>query len=151
MAPEALVERLASAKAREVSIRHPQSLVIGADTIVTIGGEILGKPRDRAQAVAMLEQLSGRVHTVFTGVALLGDGRELVAHEATQVRFRELSRPEIDAYVDSGEPIDKAGAYGVQGLGAALVESVQGDYYAVVGLPICRTVQMLSQFGVKVL
>lgn len=151
MSPSGLVEHLALSKARDVASKHPDKLVLGADTIVVIDGDILGKPKDRSDAIAMLERLAGREHQVFTGVSIVGPQRELVFHEVTGVRFRPLSRMEIERYIDSGEPMDKAGAYGVQGLGAAIVSSVQGDYFTVVGLPLCRTVQMLSQFGVRVL
>src|SRR5690606_19296467 len=119
----------------------------GADTIVVVDGEILGKPADRAEAEAMLRRLSGRAHQVLTGVALVRDGEELVAHEETVVRFAPLSREQIQWYLDTGEPMDKAGAYGIQGRAAALIPSISGDYYNVVGLPLHRTVQMLTQFG----
>ena len=99
----------------------------------------------------MLSALSGREHTVYTGVTVCRDDQMLTQHEATQVRFRPLSPREIQAYVDSGEPMDKAGAYGVQELGALLVEGIRGDYFNVVGLPLCRLGQMLSQFGVELL
>lgn len=151
MAPGDLVEFLALSKARSVSETVPGSLVIGADTVVTIDGDILGKPRDRADAVAMLQRLSGRSHQVLTGVALVQDGRQLVGHEVTTVHFRPLSPGEIERYVDSGEPMDKAGAYGIQGRAAVMISSIEGDYFNVVGLPLCRTVQMLTQFGITVL
>ncbi|OTA41184.1 MAG: septum formation inhibitor Maf [Symbiobacterium thermophilum] len=145
--PAELVERLALRKARAVAARHPGALVLGADTIVVVDGEILGKPADRAEAEAMLRRLSGRAHQVLTGVALVRDGEELVAHEETVVRFAPLSREQIQWYLDTGEPMDKAGAYGIQGRAAALIPSISGDYYNVVGLPLHRTVQMLTQFG----
>lgn len=148
--PPQLVEKLALMKAREVARRHPESLVIGADTIVVVDGDVLGKPADRADAVAMLERLSGRDHLVMTGVALVQGGREQVAHEETAVRFAPLTREQIAQYVDSGEPMDKAGAYGIQGRAAALIPSISGDYFNVVGLPLFRTVQMLSQFGLTI-
>lgn len=151
MKPGALVEHLALAKARDVADRQPGALVLGADTIVVVDDRVLGKPRDRADAIAMLESLSGRSHEVMTGIALVMDHRELVGHEVTTVQFRPLSRGEIERYVDSGEPMDKAGAYGIQGRAAAMVSAVAGDYFTVVGLPICRTVSMLAQFGVQVL
>lgn len=151
MAPGDLVEFLALSKARSVSETVPGSLVIGADTVVTIDGDILGKPRDRADAVAMLQRLSGRSHQVLTGVALVQEGRQLVGHEVTTVHFRPLSPGEIERYVDSGEPMDKAGAYGIQGRAAVMISSIEGDYFNVVGLPLCRTVQMLTQFGITVL
>lgn len=151
MAPAELVEHLAASKALEVAARFPEALVLGADTIVVVDGEVLGKPRDRAEAVTMIQRLSGREHHVFTGVALVQGERRVISHEVTAVRFRSLTAGEIAAYVDSGEPVDKAGGYGIQGLGAAMVSGIQGDYFTVVGLPLCRTVQMLRQFGVNVL
>ena len=152
LSPAQLVEELSRQKAREVAgASDPGDLVIAADTVVAIGGRVLGKPHDREEACAMLSALSGREHTVYTGVTVCRDDRMLTQHEATQVRFRPLSPREIRAYVDSGEPMDKAGAYGVQELGALLVEGIRGDYFNVVGLPLCRLGQMLSQFGVELL
>ncbi|MEW8978456.1 MAG: Maf family protein [Symbiobacterium sp.] len=145
--PGQFVEQLALRKARAVAPRHPGELVLAADTIVVLEGEVLGKPADRAEAVRMLERLSGRSHQVFTGVAVVKGGRELVAHEETVVRFAPLTREQIEWYVATGEPMDKAGAYGIQGRAAALITAISGDYYNVVGLPLYRTVQMLSQFG----
>ena len=149
--PAALVRHLALMKAREVLRQAPDALVIGADTVVVLEGDILGKPRDRAHAIAMLERLQGREHQVMTGVALVKGERSLVAHEVTTVRFRSLDRGQIERYVESGDPMDKAGAYGIQGRAAAMVSSISGDYFTVVGLPLSRTVQMLSEFGVEVL
>lgn len=151
MEPAALVRHLALMKAREVQSRVPDALIIGADTVVVLEGDILGKPRDREHAIAMLKRLSGREHQVMTGVALLKGERTLMAHEVTTVRFRSLDRGQIERYVDSGAPMDKAGAYGIQGRAAAMISSISGDYFAVVGLPLSRTVQMLSDFGVEVL
>lgn len=151
MTPAKLVEHLALIKAREIAGRRPDAIVLGADTIVVVDGQVLGKPADRAEAIAMLERLAGREHLVMTGVALVQNGRTLVSHEETAVRFGPLTRERIERYVDSGEPIDKAGAYGIQGRAAALIHSISGDYFNVVGLPLYRTVQMLSQFGVTVL
>lgn len=152
LSPAQLVEELSRQKAREVAgASDPGDLVIAADTVVAIDGRVLGKPHDREEACAMLSALSGREHTVYTGVSVCRDDRMLTQHEATQVRFRPLSPREIQAYVDSGEPMDKAGAYGVQELGALLVEGIRGDYFNVVGLPLCRLGQMLSQFGVELL
>jgi len=151
MTPGDMVEHLALSKALDVAVRVPAALVLGADTIVVVDDEILNKPAHRADAISMLERLSGRTHQVMTGVALVGPDRRLVGHEVTSVRFRPLSAGEIERYVDSGEPMDKAGAYGIQGRAAAMIEGISGDYFTVVGLPICRTVQMLSTFGVNVL
>lgn len=151
MAPAALVEHLASIKAAAVVPTYPEHLIIGADTIVVVDGEILGKPVDRAHAIAMLQRLQGREHQVLTGVALRQGARSSVTHEQTTVRFRSLSAGEIERYVDSGDPMDKAGAYGIQGRAGAMIEGIQGDYFNVVGLPLCRLVQLLSSFGVTVL
>ena len=152
LTPAQLVEALSSQKAEEVAGRsRPEDLIIAADTVVAAGGEVLGKPRDGAHARQMLELLSGREHTVYTGVTVRRGNTVLTQHEATHVRFRPLSAGEIDAYVRSGEPMDKAGAYGIQGLGALLVEGIEGDYCNVVGLPVCRLGRMLLEFGVDLL
>ena len=152
LSPAQLGDEADPAEGREVAGNSdPMNVVIAADTVVAIDGRVLGKPHDREEACAMLSALSGREHTVYTGVTVCRDDRMLTQHEATQVRFRPLSPREIQAYVDSGEPMDKAGAYGVQELGALLVEGIRGDYFNVVGLPLCRLGQMLSQFGVELL
>ena len=145
--PAELVERLALRKASAVAARHPADIVLGADTIVVVDGEVLGKPGDRAEAEAMLTRLSGRPHQVLTGVAVVRGSEALVAHEETVVRFAPLTREQVQWYVQTGEPMDKAGAYGIQGRAAALIASISGDYFNVVGLPLHRTVQMLTQFG----
>jgi len=145
--PAELVEQLALRKARAVAAQHPADIVLGADTVVVVDGEVLGKPADRTEAEAMLARLSGRPHQVLTGVAVVRGGEELVAHEETVVRFAPLTREQIQWYVETGEPMDKAGAYGIQGRAAALIASISGDYFNVVGLPLHRTVQMLTQFG----
>ena len=152
LTPAQLVEALSRQKAEEVAGRsEPGDLVIAADTVVAVDGTVLGKPRDEVHAREMLSLLSGREHTVYTGVTVRRDGQVLTGHEATRVRFRPLSPAEIDAYVRSGEPMDKAGAYGIQGLGALLVEGIDGDYCNVVGLPVCRLGRMLVEFGVDLL
>lgn len=148
LSPAQLVEALSRRKGLEVAASaHAGDLVIAADTVVAIDGHVLGKPHSRQEAVEMLSRLSGRTHTVYTGVTLCRDGQAVTEHEATAVRFRPLTAAEIEAYVDSGEPMDKAGAYGIQGLGALLVERIEGDYCNVVGLPICRLGRMLARFG----
>lgn len=151
MSPGALVEHLSLMKAQAVASQVPDALVLGSDTIVVVDGDVLGKPRDRADAIAMLQRLSGRAHEVMTGVALVCSERHMVAHEVTKVRFASLTGEQIERYVDSGEPMDKAGSYGIQGRASAMISSIDGDYFNVVGLPLCRTVQMLSHFGVNVL
>ena len=151
--PPELVQALALHKAQEVAQAFAQSgdVVIGADTIVVLDGQVLGKPHDEAHALAMLTALSGREHHVYTGVAVLEDGRALVQVEDTAVWFRNASEGELRRYIATGEPMDKAGAYGIQGRGGLLVSRIQGDYTNVVGLPIVRLASMLAQFGVTVL
>ena len=150
--PAEVAELHARQKALDVAAGAPLRLVLGADTVVVLDGRVLGKPRDADDARAMLRALSGRTHEVITGVALAllrGADPELIAqdHVRTQVTFRELSEAEIEAYVMSGEPMDKAGAYGIQGRGALLVEEIKGCYSNVVGLPLSRTWEMLGASG----
>lgn len=148
LTPAQLVEELARQKALEVSAEAASDdVVVAADTVVAIDRKVLGKPHDKAQAAEMLSALSGREHTVYTGVAVKRGETLLVEHEATQVRFRPLTEREIDLYIQTGEPMDKAGSYGIQGCGALLVEGIRGDYFNVVGLPICRLGRMLAQVG----
>ena len=152
LTPAQLVEALSAQKAAEVAASaEANDLIIAADTIVAVDGKVLGKPSSKEAAFGMLSMLSGRAHTVYTGVTVRRGDRVLTAHEATQVRFRALIPEEIRAYIATGEPMDKAGAYGIQGLGGLLVEGIQGDYSNVVGLPVCRLGLMLGQFGVNVL
>ncbi|HUN28934.1 MAG TPA: nucleoside triphosphate pyrophosphatase [Alphaproteobacteria bacterium] len=147
--PRTLAIRHAAAKAREVQARFPGELVVAADTVVDVDGKALGKPRDPAQAAAMLRTLSGREHVVHTAVALaLPNSNELFEEcSSTQVRFYPLGDDEIDEYVASGEPMDKAGAYGIQGRAASLVESIDGDFYTVMGFPLARFVRSLRRLG----
>ena len=148
LTPAQLVEELARQKALEVSAgAEADDGVVAADTVVAIDGKVLGKPHDKVHAAQMLSALSGREHTVYTGVAVKRGENLLVEHEATQVRFRPLTEREIDLYIQTGEPMDKAGSYGIQGYGALLVEGIRGDYFNVVGLPICRLGRMLAQVG----
>ena len=148
LTPAQLVEELARQKALEVSAEAASDdVVVAADTVVAIDGKVLGKPHDKVHAAQMLSALSGREHTVYTGVAVKRGETLLVEHEATQVRFRPLTEREIDLYIQTGEPMDKAGSYGIQGYGALLVEGIRGDYFNVVGLPICRLGRMLAQGG----
>ncbi len=137
--PEAAVALLARQKAREVAASHKGEVVIAADTVVAVDGKILGKPRDEAHAAEMLRLLSGRTHIVYTGVCIIHeDGVEKSFTEGTAVEFYPLSEREIADYVATGEPMDKAGAYGIQERGALLVKRIEGDYYNVMGLPIGR-------------
>lgn len=149
---EELVGTLSREKALWVAQKGPAgALVIGADTVVVRDGQVLGKPGDRLEAEEMLTSLSGRTHQVFTGVTLCQGDKILTQVEQTQVTFRNLSWEEIAQYVSTGEPMDKAGAYGIQGLGSLLVAGIAGDYHNVVGLPLCRLGKMLRTFGVNCL
>lgn len=162
--PEASVRRICEAKALAVAQSLPpagkaardpaaesEDLVLSADTIVVLEGKILGKPHSEDQAKAMLRSLSGREHQVFTAFTLYrpGAGTAPETHcEKTFVKFRALTEAEIAAYVATGEPMDKAGAYGIQGLGAMLVEGIRGDYFTVMGLPVCALAQALKRYGI---
>jgi septum formation protein len=148
-APEHMVLRLAVAKANAADV-EASCLVIGSDTVVVLGDEVLCKPRGRDEAVSMLLGLSGRRHRVLTGVALRGPAGVQTAVSATDVHFREISRDEALAYWHSGEPRDKAGAYAIQGLGGAFVESIKGSYSGVVGLPVFETARLLQDAGIDV-
>lgn len=142
-------ERLARAKAHVLAERHPDAVVIAADTIVVLDGDILGKPRDAADARAMIARLSGRTHTVFTAMAVARGGRTESAVEEVAVTFRVLSAEDIAEYVATGEPMDKAGAYGIQGYGATIVERIDGDYFSVMGLGLRRLVALLERVGLR--
>ncbi|WP_040207789.1 Maf family protein [Neobacillus jeddahensis] len=147
LSPEDVVMELAERKARAVFKENQDAFVIGSDTIVVADGQILGKPADEAEAIRMLTRLSGRQHEVFTGVAILSPTKSTRFYEKTEVWFWELTDEEIKAYVQSGEPLDKAGAYGIQQLGSMLVKKINGDYFAVVGLPVARTIRELKKVG----
>ena len=147
--PEA-VARVALSKARNSAMRAPRgSLVLGADTVVSLDGKLLGKPRSRDEASAMLHALSGRKHTVYTGMALIQGERELCDTAAADVWFRPMEDPEIDAYIATGSPLDKAGAYGAQDMAAIFVERIEGEFYTVVGLPMCGLGKLLAAFGIR--
>ena len=148
LTPEQLVEQLSRQKCAEVAAAHPGALVIAADTMVAVNNRVLGKPRSEEDAARMLAALSGRLHMVYTGVTVSRGSKTVTAHEMTSVRFRTLTQADIIRYIATGEPMDKAGAYGIQGYGAMLVESISGDYYNVMGLPVCRLAKMLARFGV---
>ena len=147
--PHRHAERLAREKAGAVATRDPNLITIGADTIVVVNRKILGKPASVEQAGAMLRQLSGREHKVVTAVAVARGKKLRSAVEEVRVRFRKLRQDEIDAYIATGEPMDKAGAYGIQGYGATIVECVNGDYFSVMGLPLARLVGLLRDVGIK--
>lgn len=146
--PESAVRRLAEAKAACV-VTEPDELVLAADTVVVLDGELLGKPFDNHEAIEMLMRLSGRSHDVFTGLAVLVDGRSVSAAARTEVTFRQFDRTECQAYVATGEPLDKAGAYGIQGFGSALVEAIRGDFFNVMGLPVPTLLRLLSSVGYR--
>jgi septum formation protein len=146
--PTAHAERLAWEKASTIAARHPEALVIGSDTIVVLDNEILGKPETEAEAHATLRKLRGRTHTVHTAVAVAFGGRIASGVETVQVSFRDLSDHQIRAYVDTGEPMDKAGAYGIQGFGATIIRRVDGDYFAVMGMPLGLLVSLCSAMDV---
>jgi septum formation protein len=150
--PADFVVRVARAKAADVAARIGSGLVVAADTAVVVDGHPLGKPADPDDAAAMLRLLSGRWHAVMTGVALrdAASGREDAGHEKTLVRFRSLGEDEIAAYVASGEPLDKAGAYGIQGRGMLFVEEIAGNYHNVVGLPPNVLARLARRFGVAI-
>ncbi len=143
--PKACAERLALQKARAVFRLYPAEYVLGADTIVVVGGEILGKPHDEADAARMLRLLSGRKHEVITGVCLLGTGLQDVRSESTIVEMSELREEDIQRYVATEEPLDKAGAYAIQGVASRWIHRIAGDYFNVVGLPVSLVYRMLRE------
>jgi septum formation protein len=144
---EDLAARLAREKALQVAARRPGAPVLGADTVVVLGARLLGKPASEAEAARMLGELSGREHRVVTAVALARDGAVEERLDTTRVWFRRLTPEMIQAYVATGEPLDKAGAYGVQGYGAVLVERIAGDFFGVMGLPLRLVVELLDRAG----
>lgn len=148
ISPELVTQELALQKARSVAERHTEGFVIGADTLVSLEDELLGKPKNMTHAQEMLTRLSGTCHEVVTGVALIDAklNKEKTWAETTQVYFRKLCPAEIDAYVETGEATDKAGAYGIQGRGAAFVKRIEGCYFNVVGLPLASLVEQLAEF-----
>jgi septum formation protein len=140
------VRALALDKARRVAARRPGAVVIGADTVVVLRGQRLGKPRDVEEARAMIARLHGRTHEVWTGLALVCAGEQRTAAEVTRVSWMRLTAEEIAVYARSGEPLDKAGGYGIQGLAGQFVRKIDGDYFNVVGLPLARLRVLLSEF-----
>jgi len=149
-APEEHAERLSLAKAREIHAVSPDALVVAGDTVVVLDGEVLGKPNNAAEAVRMLTALAGRTHTVVSGLALVFPGGTVHSGTlATQVTFRTFDESLARAYVETGEPMDKAGAYGIQGLGSALIREIQGDYHTVVGFPIPLFLDLLQAGGFR--
>jgi septum formation protein len=151
--PHQLTRAISLQKAQVVARRHKNALVIGADTLGVLGGRILGKPHTQKEAADMLTALSGKSHSVITGFTIIDTdtGKTVSRSVETKVSIRTLALSEIEAYVRSGEPRDKAGAYAIQGLGAVLVERIEGDYSNVVGLPLSALAQALKEFGISVL
>lgn len=148
VSPQEAAETLAAHKARAVAARHPDKVVLAADTLVVLDGTVLGKPETPDDARRMLRSLSGRTHAVYTGVALILDesDQEVIDHEKTFVTFSPLTDDEIDAYVASGSPLDKAGGYGIQDdRGALFVRSIEGDYYNVMGLPVSKVYRLTRE------
>jgi septum formation protein len=152
LTPQETVEYISREKADAAArLCTPDEIVITADTMVFLDGARLGKPADQAEALRMLTALQGRHHTVCTGVTVRQGDRSLTESESTRVTFRAAAEAELLSYIATGEPMDKAGAYGVQGKGALLVEKLDGDFFNVMGLPVLRLSRMLAQFGVKLL
>ena len=151
--PEKHVLRLAEAKALDIGSRHPDRWIIAADTIVSIGGSILGKPKTESEAFKMLGRLSGQEHSVWTGFSVQHSGKRKDEHRAVQtaVRMKVLSPGEMKWYVRTGEPFDKAGGYAIQGIGSFLIESIRGSYTNVVGLPLCELIETLTRLGAMTL
>ena len=148
--PAQEVARVSRAKAEAIE-GHAGDVIIAADTIVVLADQVLGKPKNEADAIAMLTALSGRDHQVMTGVTVLRGNKVLTHTEITDIHFRPLSQKEIEAYVATGEPMDKAGSYGIQGGAALFAEKMHGDYYNVMGLPVCRLWQMLQQIAPEIM
>ena len=151
MKPAELAKTISLEKAKAVAARHPCSIIIAADTFGVLDGRLLGKPRDADEARDILGMLSGKCHTVVTGFTILDTetGKAVSKAVETKVYFRKLDSEEIKAYVRTGEPLDKAGAYAIQGMGALLVEKIEGDYYNVIGLPLSSLARELKRFGIN--
>ena len=149
LSPEETLKVLAERKALSVLEKNENSVVLGCDTVVALGDEILGKPSDREDAFKMIKALSGKTHRVCTGVCIADKDKIKSFVSVAEVEFYELSDETAESYVATGECDDKAGAYGIQGLGGTLVKSIKGDYYAIVGLPYAETVRVLSEFGIR--
>ena len=145
------VAAVSARKAAKIAALHADNVIVSADTIVVIDGKILGKPKDTQDAARMLRLLSGRTHTVYTGLTVFANGESRTQVVSTAVTFRDLTDAEIAAYIETGEPMDKAGAYGIQGYGSMFVSHLDGDYFCVMGLPVCTLAGMLRAAGVQVL
>lgn len=151
MSPEETVKAISLTKARDIAEGRWNDVIIAADTLVCLDGVLLGKPADKEDARRMLRLLSGARHTVYTGVSVISGGKELSEYEASDVFFRDMTDDEIESYIGSGEPMDKAGAYGIQGLGSVFVRKIEGDYFNIMGLPVHRLCLMLKHFGIDVI
>ena len=151
--PAQQVEKLAERKAAAVASETAEGLVIGADTLVVLAGKPLGKPANRQEAVQMINELQGKSHEVLTGLAVVdaATGQSVVTHQTTAVHFKPMTREQVERYVSTGEPYDKAGAYAVQGKASIFIESIQGCYFNVVGLPVSKLADALRVFGVEIL
>lgn len=153
VSPSEFVETLSLEKANVVAKNHNDAIIIGADTIVVLDNQILGKPKTKQDAREILKKLSGNTHSVFTGFTIIDtvNKRTITNHVETKIRFKNLSEEEILAYIETGEPMDKAGAYGVQDKGALFVEHIEGDYSSVMGLPIVKIFEILKELGIDIL
>lgn len=150
LSPTQIAENLSLAKAKSIASNHKNALIIGSDTIVVLDGEILNKPLTKEEAEDMLEKLSGNTHSVISGFAVIEGERIITGFEETKVKFRNLSKEEILEYIITGEPMDKAGAYGIQGGAGKFVEAIEGDYFNVVGLPLLALSDALREFGIDI-
>jgi septum formation protein len=151
--PEELVRQLSIKKAKSVAARHKNAIIIAADTIGVMGNKILGKPHTKNEASKMLQTISGKSHLVITGFSILDTtiNKIVTGTVSTRVHIKKLTGQEIDAYVKTGEPLDKAGAYAIQGMGAVIVEKIEGDYYNVMGLPLNALAEALKEFGINII
>lgn len=151
LTPKEVVESLALLKAKDVAKRYPEGIIIGADTIVVLDNEILGKPVSHADAFNSLQKLQGKAHQVYSGVAIINakTNQSCVCHQATKVFMSPLNEAEIHHYIATGEPMDKAGSYGIQGIGAVFIEKIEGDYFNVVGLPLSLLRKQLKDFQIN--
>ncbi len=151
--PSVIVELLAERKAADVASHYQEGLVIGSDTIVVLEEKVLGKPKDEQDAFSMLSSLQGKSHSVFSGLAIIDarTGSRKIGYVETKVTMREVTSEEIRQYIATGEPMDKAGAYAIQGLGSIFIEGIVGDYFSVVGLPVRLMADYLGEFGVSIL
>jgi septum formation protein len=150
--PQDLVLSISEGKARAVAAKYPDAIIIAADTIGVVGNRVIGKPHTSAEAFKMLRMLSGKSHQVITALTVLDSNNNMKVSQTIQTRvyFKELSDDEINAYVKTGEPLDKAGAYAIQGIGSILVEKINGDYYNVMGLPLNALAEILKEFGIHI-